>query len=426
MIERDIIGIFGKMNSGKSSLMNLLTQQETSIVDSAPGTTADSKIAMIELHGLGPVKLIDTAGFDEPSTLGDKKRNKIHAALKESDLALLVIDPSTSDFKDELNLVKQAHELDKQLMLVFNLFADQDQVRIDQIQLFLNAMGPCSATILHAVNLEARQQFIASIIQNYIPRNLSVDLLPFVETGEFYILNIPMDQETPLERYLKPQAMAEAYITRKWAYPVSYRMDLQKARGGDRFERARWDFFMANFTKKPKAIITDSQAIDILSEWAPDDILVTTFSVMMINYTSLARLHDFVNGVEALKIIVPGEEVLIAEACNHSRINEDIGTVQIPNLIKKMYPGVVVKYVFGREMFDAIDFSRVKLVIHCGGCMISNQRMAARLRDLKRLDIPITNYGIFLALMQGEEVLHRVVAPWVDSNSQIRSKGFEI
>jgi len=426
MIERDIIGIFGKMNSGKSSLMNLLTQQETSIIDSAPGTTADSKIAMIELHGLGPVKLIDTAGFDEPSALGDKKRNKIQAALKECDLALLVIDPSTKDFENELKLVKQAYEIDKQLMLVFNLFADQDRVRIDQIQLFLNAMGPCSATILHAINLQARQPFIASIIQNYIPRNLSVDLLPFVESGEFYILNIPMDQETPLERYLKPQAMAEAYITRKWAYPVSYRMDLQKARGGDRFERARWDFFMANFTKKPKAIITDSQAIDILSEWVPDDILVTTFSVMMINYTSLARLHDFVNGIEALKTITSGEEVLIAEACNHSRINEDIGTVQIPNLIKKMYPGVVVKHVFGREMFDAIDFSRVKLVIHCGGCMISNQRMAASLRDLKRLGIPITNYGIFLALMQGEEVLHRVVAPWVDSNSQIRSKGFEI
>jgi [FeFe] hydrogenase H-cluster maturation GTPase HydF len=426
MIERDIIGIFGKMNAGKSSLMNLLTQQETSIVDSAPGTTADSKIAMIELHGLGPVKLIDTAGFDEPSVLGDKKRYKIQAALKECDLALLVIDPSTKDFENELKLVKQAHELDKQLMLVFNLFADQDRVRIDQIQLFLNAMGPCSATILHAINLQARQPFIASIIQNYIPRNLSVDLLPFVESGEFYILNIPMDQETPLERYLKPQAMAEAYITRKWAYPVSYRMDLQKARGGDRFERARWDFFMANFTKKPKAIITDSQAIDILSEWVPDDILVTTFSVMMINYTSLARLHDFVNGIEALKTITSGEEVLIAEACNHSRINEDIGTVQIPNLIKKMYPGVVVKHVFGREMFDNIDFARVKLVIHCGGCMISNQRMAARLRDLKRLGIPITNYGIFLALMQGEEVLHRVVAPWVDSNSQIRSKGFEI
>lgn len=426
MIERDVIGIFGKMNSGKSSLMNLLTQQETSIVDPFPGTTADTKVAMIELHGLGPVKLMDTAGFDEQSALGDKKRYKIHAALKECDLVLLVIDPLKTDLKAELALINQAYQTDKQVVLVFNLFDDANKKGIDKIKLKLGQLGHFPAIVLRAIDPQARKLLLPFLIQNYIPRNLAVDLLPFVEREEFYILNIPMDEETPVERYLRPQAMAEAYITRKWAYPVSYRMDLKKARGGDRFEKVRWDVFLASFTKKPKAIITDSQAIDIISDWAPDDILVTTFSIMMINYTSLARLDGFVKGIEALKTVRPGDEVLIAEACNHSRIKEDIGTVQIPKLIEKLYPGVAVKHAFGREMFDNFDFSRVKLVVHCGGCMISNQRMAARLRDLDRLGIPITNYGIFLALMQGEEVLHRVVAPWIDQNERIRSFRFEI
>ncbi len=412
MTERDIIGIFGKMNSGKSSLMNLLTQQETSIVDSTPGTTADTKITLTEIHGLGPVKLMDTAGFNEQDELGDKKRKKAIAALKECDLVLLVIDPSTFDFETEKLILAEARTLDKQVIVVYNLFRITDRNRIEKVEESLAKLRIYRSIVLCAIDIKFRQPMLETILEHYIPKNLAIDLLPFVEEGEFYILNIPMDEETPPGRYLRPQAMAEEHITRKWAFPVSYRMNLTKARAGDPSELDRWNSFISSFSKKPKAIITDSQAMDIMKDWAPADMALTTFSIMMINYMSRGRLNEFVTGIKALNSLQPGDSVLIAEACNHSRIREDIGTVQIPKLLRKFYPAVIVDFTFGREFIDDLDIKKYKLVIHCGGCMISNQRMAARLRDLKATNIPITNYGIFLSFVQGEQTLDRVIAPW--------------
>jgi len=413
MTERDIIGIFGKMNSGKSSLMNLLTQQETSIVDPTPGTTTDTKITLAEIHGLGPVKIMDTAGFDEQFVLGDKKRKKSIAALKECDLILLVIDPSTSDFEPEQSIVSEARKLDKQIITVYNLFREIDRNTIPKCEVMIDKLGSYPKIILNALDIGYRQPLLDTILNNYIPRNLTVELLPFVEPGEYYILNIPMDEETPPGRYLRPQAMAEEYITRHWAFPVSYRMNLTKARAGDPAERSRWNDFTNNFTRRPKAIITDSQAMDIMKDWTPDDMSLTTFSIMMINYMSRGRLSEFVEGISALKSLNPGDHILIAEACNHSRIKEDIGTVQIPKLLKKYYPDVLIDHAFGREFVDELDIQHFKLVIHCGGCMISNQRMVARLRDLKVTGVPITNYGVFLSYMQGEQTLERVIRPWI-------------
>lgn len=412
MTERDIIGIFGKMNSGKSSLMNLLTQQETSIVDPTPGTTADTKITLSEIHGLGPVKFMDTAGFNEQEELGDKKRKKTIAALKECDLVLLVIDPSTFDFDTEKTILEEARTLDKQVIIVYNLFRISDRNRIEKVEELLPKLHMHRSIVLRALDKNFRQPLLGTILEHYIPKNSQIELLPFVEEGEFYILNIPMDEETPPGRYLRPQAMAEEYITRKWAFPVSYRMNLTKARAGDPSEHERWNSFISSFSKKPKAIITDSQAMDIMKDWAPDDMALTTFSIMMINYMSRGRLNEFVSGIRALNSLKPGDHVLIAEACNHSRIREDIGTIQIPNLIKKFYPSVIVDFTFGREFVDDLDINNYKLVIHCGGCMISNQRMAARLRDLKATGVPITNYGIFLSFVQGEQTLDRVIKPW--------------
>ena len=413
MTERDIIGIFGKMNSGKSSLMNLITQQETSIVDPTPGTTADTKITLAEIHGLGPVKLIDTAGFDEQGGLGDKKRMKSLNTLKECDLVLLVIDPSTHEYETENQIINETVELGKQLIVVFNLFRSSDNRLIEDIKSLVPGLDAFPKVVLSAVDTDFRQNLLLSIIDYYIPRNYKAPLLPFVEGGEFYILNIPMDEETPPGRYLRPQAMAEEYITRNWAFPVSYRMNLTKARAGDPAERQRWENFVGSFSRKPKAVITDSQAIDIMKDWVSPDLALTTFSIMMINYMSRGRLKEFVNGVKVLNSLVAGDHVLIAEACNHSRINEDIGTVQIPKILHRLIPGVMIDHSFGRELFGETDIVKYKLVIHCGGCMITNQQIAARLRYLYPIGIPITNYGIFLSYVQGEKTLDRVIKPWL-------------
>ncbi len=411
-LERDHIGLFGKMNAGKSSVMNLLTQQATSIVDATPGTTADTKIALQEIHGLGPVKLFDTAGMDEATGLGAKKRAKVLADLKTCDLVILVIHPATDGFEPEQAVIDQARELDKQLIVIFNLFQPADQARIAAIEQALPLLRFHPKLALSAADPAERSRLLDFILAHYTPKHVRVELLPFVTRDAFYVLNIPMDEQTPPGRLLRPQEMVQEYITRRWAWPVAYRMDLARARGGDPAERRRFDAFIGGISPRPRAIITDSQAMDIMHRWTPVDIPLTTFSIMMINQTSRGRLGDFVRGLEAADRLRAGDAVLIAEACNHSRIAEDIGTVQIPALIRKRWPGVRIEHSFGREFETNEQLSRYRLVIHCGGCMITPQKLLARIRDLETVGVPFTNYGLFLAYAQGRDALRQVLAPW--------------
>jgi hypothetical protein len=297
-------------------------------------------------------------------------------------------------------------------MVIYNLFAPADEAKIAELEGLLPVLKQFPRMTLSAILPEMRSRLLAFLLDHYIPKNNPTELLPFVQPNEFYVLNIPMDEETPPGRYLRPQAMAEEYITRHWAYPVSFRMNLGKARSNDPGEKARWESFLGSFGRRPKVIITDSQAMDIMKSWTPDDIELTTFSIMMINYMSRGKLADFAEAVRALENLKPGDSIVIAEACNHSRIQEDIGTVQIPKVIAQRFPGVTVKHIFGREWPDEEELKRTKLVVHCGGCMITPQRMAARLRDLGKMNIPITNYGIFLSYVQGKEVLEKVLQPW--------------
>ncbi|MBN1768595.1 MAG: 50S ribosome-binding GTPase [Prolixibacteraceae bacterium] len=417
-VNREHIGLFGKMNSGKSTLMNLLTQQETSIADPTPGTTADTKVAFMELHGLGPVKLFDTAGLDEPSNLGVKKKQKVLAVLKECDLVLLIVDASAQTFEVEYGIIEAARELDKQILVVFNLFNEICPKLATEIA-GMPQWHLLPHIELRAIDSDERSRLINFILRNYQPKSQSVELLPFVQPDEFYILNIPMDEETPDGRFLRPQSMALEAITRKWAYPIAYRMDLKTARSEHATkERERFEAFLAGFSKKPKAVITDSQAMDIMATWMPDDILLSTFSIMMINYGSNGALRLFYDGVQAMNDLQPSDKILIAEACNHSRIQEDIGTVQIPTIIKKRCPGVAVEFNFGREFQLNEKLSEYRLIIHCGGCMISTQKLQARLRDLRSVGVPITNYGVFLSWAQGSGALERVMKPWLATSSE--------
>lgn len=414
IVQRDNIGIFGKVNSGKSSLMNLITQQECSIVDSKPGTTADTKITLCEIHGMGPVKLFDTAGMDERGELGEKKRKKAENDLKECDLILLIINPSTNDFETENYIISKARDYNKQLLIVYNIFGND--YNINSVESKLKYSQFYKKIELKAININDRQRLLNSILYNFESKNYKLELLPFIEKDQYYILNIPMDEETPPGRYLRPQQMTEEYITRHWAYPVSYRMDLKKARSHDlkevEEEKRRYIDFLSNSRKRPRVVITDSQAIDVIHRWTPKDIWVTTFSITMINYVTKGKLKLFVDGIKAMDLIKRGDKILIAEACNHSRIAEDIGTVQIPRYIRNKHSGVIIEHNFGREFKDNKELLKYKLIIHCGGCMIDSQKLAARLHDLEALNVPITNYGIFLSYMQGKETLERVLKPW--------------
>jgi len=406
LVERDHIGIFGKMNVGKSSVMNLLTQQNTSLVDATPGTTADTKISLLEIHGIGPVKLFDTAGLDEQGELGSKKTKKAFSDLKKCDLILVVIDPSNKSLEVERQLIERARDMGKQILIIKNVFFEDRKIEIPLLKFF-------KITVIRANDNSYRQQLLDFVVDNFESKNKKLELLPFVEREEYYVLNIPMDAETPPGRYLRPQAMVEEYITRSWAYPVSFRMDLNKARGKKREEeRQRFLGLIDNFKNRPKVIITDSQAMDIMAEWIPDNVGLTTFSIAMINYFSRGRLDLFVKSLEVLKELKRGDKVLIVEACSHSRVEEDIGTVQIPNYFRKKFPEIGLEHNFGREFHENEQLSEYKLIIHCGSCMISSQELGARIRDIGNLGIPFTNYGLILSYAQGARMLGKVLEPW--------------
>ena len=309
-------------------------------------------------------------------------------------------------------MLEKARELDKQILVIYNLFTPSPRQGIAAVEQSMPLLRFHKKIELVAIDVNCRPELLDFILKNFVSKNVKMELLPFLEPDEFYVLNIPMDAETPPGRYLRPQAMAEEYITRHWAYPVSYRMDLGKARNGDASERKRFDAFLASFGRRPKAIVTDSQAMDLMHTWTPDDVMLTTFSIMMINYVSRGRLASFVRGIEVLKDLKAGDKVLIAEACNHSRIAEDIGTVQIPNFIERHWPGVVIEHNFGREFQENEQLQSYQLVIHCGGCMITAQKLLARIRDLDTIGVPYTNYGVFLSYAQGSEALRQVLRPW--------------
>ncbi|OPZ60743.1 MAG: tRNA modification GTPase MnmE [Deltaproteobacteria bacterium ADurb.Bin510] len=416
LVEREHIGIFGKMNAGKSSLMNLITQQATSIVDATPGTTADTREALIELHGLGPVKLFDTAGADEASGLGAKKRAKVLNNLKECDLVILVLNPASRDFAPEAELLEEARVADKQIVVIYNLFELADAALVPGVERQLSLLRFYPRLTVNVSDAAARPQVLDFILSHYEPKNVQLELMPFIEPDEFYILMIPMDDETPPGRYLRPQAMAEEYVTRHWAYPISYRPNLAKARSADKAlaaaEQQRFERFLNSLKRRPKAVITDSQAMDVMKTWIPADLALTTFSIMMINYVSRGRLAQFAAGVRELESLKAGDRVLIVEACNHSRIGEDIGTVQIPNYLKQRYPELVIEHNFGREFQENDQLASYRLIVHCGGCMISPQKLSARIRDLEAVGVPYTNYGVFLSYIQGPATLARVLKPW--------------
>lgn len=433
-VHRLIIGIFGRINAGKSTLMNLLTQQETSIVDAAPGTTADIKSAVMELHALGPVRLLDTAGLDEESGLGEKKRRKTISALEEVDLALLVVDPVQSFLSGNLDVESSvaslARRFHRKLAVVFNLHADHEkwlsgsgatlEETIEQVLSILpNRTGTphVSMDLSRTGNISELVDFIADARPSGPGK---VELLPFVRGRGPVVLHIPLDEESPSGRLLRPQEMAMEYLLRM-SVPIGlYRTDLKLARSASPSisgpERERFSDFLRSMASggELQLVLTDSQAIDVMGRWVPEDIPLTTFSIMMIHSSSGGSLPLFARGAEALDTLRAGDRVLIAEACNHDRIAEDIGTVQIPEKLSRAVPGIRIEHSFGREFPDPSELADFKLVIHCGGCMISSQKLSARVSRLSESDVPITNYGIVLSWFEGPEILDRVLKPWRD------------
>jgi len=414
VIQRTNIGIFGKINAGKSTLMNLITGQVTSIVDPAYGTTTDIKVSLMEIHTLGPIKLFDTAGIDEKTSLGIKKKQKTIACLKECDLLLLVIDPNVFS-KENLQIIEFSKKYQKSLLLVFNHFKTKKNPPIHFDLSFPKIH-------LDLTDKNAKDLLVNFILNNCTPSNNQKLLFPYLKKDDIVFLNIPMDEETPEKRLLRPQAFVQEYLIRRFIPTFAYRMDLKKARSQNKHiqsrEFLRFQKFLnlLNTSKNLKLLITDSQAIDIIHPWTLDDkgsplVDITTFSVIMAHQK--ADLSCFIKGINALEKLESNDKILIAEACNHNRIKEDIGSVQIPNKIHKHFGEnkIQIDHCFGRD-FTSFNLKDYKLIIHCGGCMLDMQKMQSRLNDLKESNIPITNYGLILSYFQSKQAFKRVLKPF--------------
>nr|AGH33866.1 hydrogenase maturase HydF [Paratrimastix pyriformis] len=473
---RTNIGIFGRMNAGKSTLINAITQQNTSIVDAHAGTTADVKTALMEFHAMGPVKLFDTAGADEQGGLGSKKLAKTLSALKESDLVIVVVDAFTpgvrSDLKVERELVRHAMELGKSVLVLFNgpaaahttpaatseLIRDLTAPFRTQFPQYFQTQTPPSpsspssapspsssspraaasrpaagprilsiTTDLHQPGTGAR--LVQLIEANFPARQAPGSVLPALPRDSTVFLNIPLDEESPTTRLLRPQALVLTHLLNSYANAFAYRMDLTKARSPDpavrATEKARFlDKIHALQRCRPNGLgllVTDSQAIDVVHPWTLGPtgeplVPVTTFSIALINHQTEGRLAQFIEGLRALETLRPGDRVLVAEACNHNRIAavcNDIGTVQLPKKFAQRYgPGAIqIDHEFGRE-FPIERLAQYRLVVHCGACMIDRQKMIARLDDLKRAGVPVTNYGVLLSYLASPKALARAVEPF--------------
>lgn len=415
--ERNIMAFTGKMNAGKSTMLNLLSgQKDFAIVDKTPGTTADTVVTQMEIHDFGPCQILDTAGVDEFSELGQKKKEKTVNAIEEADLTVIVIDilqaiKKEDDLQIEKELIFQARKNQKQVVVLYNIF-DQ-KVSLELLEKYKKKLDEVlgeKSLLIKANDRTEQRKLVEFIKQNYQQESRDIDLLPSVKSRGFVLLVIPMDEETPTLRLLRPQDMAMERSLRKFAVPVLFRMDLSKVRKKDTKEISRYMKLLNHLKSSDEGlqlVITDSQAIDMVADLTPSDFALTTFSVMMTHYMNYGNLDLVMKGVKVVDNLKMGDKVLIVEACNHDRKCDDIATVQIPKKLEQKVGGKLdIQFSFGRTFPS--DLKNVKLVIHCGACMIERQKYASRIKQIEALNIPFTNYGILLSYLKDEVVLGRV------------------
>lgn len=384
--ERVHIGFFGRRNAGKSSVVNAVTGQSLAIVSPVKGTTTDPVYKTMELLPMGPVMIIDTPGIDDEGELGKQRVQKTRQVLNKTDVAVLVVDGAAGmDAADE-----EMESLFKEKKIPYIIAinkADLIPVRStgwDEPLIYVSAktgdgIHQLKEKIAHLAVKEGEKKYIVS------------DLL---QTGDFVVLVIPIDESAPKGRLILPQQQTIRDILEADATVIAVReYELKNT--------------LEALGKKPKLVITDSQAFGRVSGDTPEDILLTSFSILFARYKG--NLEQAVRGVSVLDRLEEGDRILISEGCTHHRQCGDIGTVKIPKWIE-MYTGrkFVYEWTSGSEFPE--DLSRYHLIIHCGGCMLNEREMGHRQHHAGDAGIPMTNYGILIAYVNG--ILKRSLEPF--------------
>ncbi len=378
------IGFFGRTNAGKSSLVNAVTGQELSVVSATKGTTTDPVYKAMEWLPLGPVVIIDTPGLDDEGELGELRIQRTKQVLRKVDLAVVVVDSTVGITQLEMDLVELLKQQEVPFVVVWNKVDLQPQVTE------LEGVTQMSVSAINGEGLEEFKESLPKVIKsnpNALP--LVADLLKPLDV---VVLVVPIDASAPKGRLILPQQQVIRDVLEIGAISVvvkdtEYRQTLEK------------------LGRKPDLVITDSQVFGFVSEQTPQDVSLTSFSILMARKKGFLRLAS--EGVKALDTIHAGDKILIAEGCTHHRQCEDIGTVKLPKWICK-YTKVQPEFEFCSGMEFPEDLSAYKLVIHCGGCMLNEREMKYRMTNTKGQMVPFTNYGIAIAHMNGilERSLH--------------------
>ncbi|MBF7082977.1 [FeFe] hydrogenase H-cluster maturation GTPase HydF [Desulfallas sp. Bu1-1] len=384
------IALFGRRNAGKSSLINALTGQDLAIVSPVAGTTTDPVYKSMEILPIGPVVLIDTAGLDDEGELGEKRVAKSLAVLAKADLVLLVIDPRQGMGELELGLIDSARQKQLPVIIVINkidLLPENCTINISvpdipRVQL--------SALTGRGIN-ELKQTMVKMAPRDWTAPTIAGDLVP---PGELALLVVPIDLAAPRGRLILPQVQTiRDLLDHDCLAMVVKERELKAA-----FNRLQ---------KPPALVITDSQVFLKVDADTPPGVPMTSFSILFARYKG--DLATLVSGALAVEDLQPGDRVLIAEACTHHRVADDIGTVKIPRWLRQCVGGELhFEWSSGIELPANLD--RYKLIVHCGGCMINRREMLSRIMAARAAGVPIVNYGVLIAYMHG--ILRRALAPF--------------
>ncbi len=375
MANRIHIGFFGKRNAGKSSVVNAFTNQELSLVSNVKGTTTDPVYKSMELLPMGPVVIIDTAGLDDTGELGEMRVKKTKQVLNKIDVAVLVVDVTQGTTNTEEELIRLFKEKNISYIIAYNKSDLQGRTDINRNEILVSAKNGTGINDL-------KEQVARLVKDENKDKRLVGDL---IEKNDLVVLVIPIDSSAPKGRLILPQQQAIRDILDVGGIPVCCReTELPQT--------------LESLGKKPKLVITDSQAFKIVNKNTPENITLTSFSILMARYKGF--LDTAVKGAYAISRLKAGDTVLISEGCTHHRQCEDIGTVKMPNWVKKFAgDGINFEFSSGREFPE--DLSKYSLVIHCGGCMLNEREVLYRMKCSEEQNVPFTNYGIAIAYMQG-------------------------
>ena len=390
--ERVHIGIFGKRNAGKSSLINAITGQNLAIVSEAKGTTTDPVYKAMELLPMGPVMIIDTPGIDDEGVLGNLRIQKAYQVLNKTDIALVIIDAAVGPSAEDLRLIKRINAKKIPLLIVINKCETINEDKKTAYQALLSNGKLLFVSAEQKLNIFELKEAIAQTVP--ADENKAQIVADLLSPSDFVVLVVPIDSAAPKGRLILPQQQTIRDILEADAAAIVVKEN-------------ELTNTLQNLGKRPKLVITDSQVFKKVAAETPADILLTSFSILFARYKG--NLQTSVQGVTALESLEDGDKILIGEGCTHHRQCDDIGTVKLPRWIKE-YTGKNPEFIFTSGTEFPLDLSPYKMIIHCGACMLNEREMQYRNKCAADQNIPFTNYGITIAYING--ILKRTVEPF--------------